>query len=40
MSLSKKQEEIVNTNEPRVVVSACAAAGKTACIVERARIML
>ena len=40
MNLSKKQQEIVNTNEPYVVVSACAAAGKTACIVERARIML
>ena len=40
MELSKLQQEIVNTTEPRVVVVASAAAGKTRVLTERVRKML
>lgn len=40
MSLSKLQSQIVNTEEPKVVVLASAAAGKTHCMTERVRKML
>ena len=40
MRLSKLQEQIVNTTEPYVAVSAAAAAGKTATLTERVRKML
>ncbi len=40
MKLSKLQEKIVNAPEPRIVVHAAAAAGKTAVLTERVRKML
>lgn len=40
MKLSRKQEEIVNSTEDKIVVIAAAAAGKTAVVSERARVML
>ena len=40
MELSKKQEEIVNSNENKIVVISAAASGKTAVVSERARVML
>lgn len=40
MSLSKLQTEVINTKEPKVVVLASAAAGKTRCMTERVRKML
>lgn len=40
MELSKLQKEIVNTTEPRVVIVASAAAGKTRVLTERVRKML
>lgn len=40
MNISKKQEEIINTKYDKVVVMAAAASGKTACITERAKVML
>ena len=40
MELSKLQKEIVNATEPRIVVVASAAAGKTRVLTERVRKML
>lgn len=40
MELSKLQEKIVNASEPRIVVLAAAAAGKTAVLTERVRRLL
>ena len=40
MNLSRKQEEIVNSDYLKIIVSAAAASGKTACITERVKTML
>jgi len=40
MELSRKQEEIVNSNENKIVVISAAASGKTAVVSERAKVML
>lgn len=39
-NLTKEQKEIIMTTEPRVVVNACAGAGKTKCMIERVRTLL
>ena len=40
MELTKTQEQIVKTNKSKVLVSSSAAAGKTACLVERIQYLL
>lgn len=34
------QREIIESNEPKIVVNSCAAAGKTTCIIERIRFLV
>ena len=40
MELSKKQQKIVNATEPRIIVEACAGAGKTGTLVARIQHLL
>lgn len=40
MKLSKKQLEIVNSPEDKIVVMSAAASGKTRCLIERVRYMI
>lgn len=40
MELTKIQEQIVTTNKSKVLVSSSAAAGKTACLIERIQYLL
>jgi len=40
MKLSELQRKIINAPEDRIIVTAAAAAGKTACLTERVRKLL
>ena len=40
MKLTKKQELVVNSTEDKIVVNACAAAGKSECLTEKVRNVL